>query len=161
MLEEIELKEKLIEEIGVHFERTSQIPPLAARIYALLMLCPRAGHSFDEIVELSKASKSSVSTNVNLLLSNGSIEYFTKTGERKRFFRLSKNYLKVKLKKDRDRVSKDLQIARKIDAFNIEYNKEKYEKHRVFGSLYKDYLEMHYTNLETTITKMNQLEKTV
>lgn len=161
VLEEKMFKEKLVEEIGVHFERTSDLPPLAARIYALLLLCPKDGHSFDEIVCLSQSSKSSVSTNINLLLNSGGIEYFTKPGERKRYFRLSKAYLKVKLKNDRDQAAKDLELAKKIDDFNIEFNKDKYNKHKNFGRLYKEYLEMHHANLVTIINKMNQLEKTI
>lgn len=161
MLEERVLKEKLVEEIGVYIEQDGPLSPLAARIYALLMLCPRAGHSFDEIVELSKSSKSSVSTSLNLLLTNGGIEYFTKPGERKRFFRLSKSYLKVNLKNSKDHISKELRMIKKVEQFNIRYNKEKYKKHKDFGKLYKEYLELHYANLENTINKMNQLEKTV
>src|SRR5699024_12490942 len=76
------------------------------------MLCPRSGHSFDEIVELSQASKSSVSTNINLLLNNGSVEYFTKPGERKRYFRLSKNYLKIRMENYKHQLEEELKIGR-------------------------------------------------
>lgn len=161
MLEERKLKEQLIEEVGVHIEQEGQLSPLAARIYALLMLCPQVGHCFDELVELSKSSKSSVSTSLNLLLSKGSIEYFTKPGERKRFFRLSRSYLKINLASNKERISKELQLIEKMENFNSRYNQEKYHTHKAFGRLYKDYLQLHYANLENTINKMNQLEKTI
>lgn len=154
-------KKKLVEDIGVYYEMNRQLPPLAGRIYGLLMLCPKSGHSFDDIVELSSSSKSSVSTNINLLLSTGSIEYFTKPGERKRYFRLSKNYLEVELNKYADEVSGELKLLDKIEGFNKTHNKEKYKKHKAFVELYKEYLGSQYDNLRNTINKMNQLEKTV
>lgn len=36
-------KEKLVEEMVVHFERLFNLPPLAARIYILLLLSDRDG----------------------------------------------------------------------------------------------------------------------
>lgn len=158
VLEEKKTREKLVEELGVCFEKNRQLPPLAARIYVLLMLSPRSGYSFDEVVELSQASKSSVSTNVNLLLSNGSVEYYTKPGDRKRYFRLSKDYLKVGLKKNRDRVAEELKILQKIDQYNKVFNLPKYEKHKDFRELYHNYLEQQYHSLEHIIDKMNQIE---
>ena len=158
-LTELEKKEKLVEELGVYLEKNHQLPPLATRLYALLMLCPRKGHSFDEIVELSQASKSSVSTNIKLLLNNGSVEYFTKPGERKRYFRLSKDYLKIRMERYREQLEEELKFFKKIDDFNIEYNQVKYQKHKDFGKIYKEYLENQYQNLESTIIKMNQLDR--
>lgn len=143
----------------MYFEKVFQLPPLATRIFALLMLCPRSGHSFDEIVELSKSSKSSVSTNLNLLLNRGNIEYFTKTGDRKRYFRLSKAYLKVSLKHYEKQLAEELSLLKKVENFNKTYNKVKYEKHRAIGILYKEYLEARHENLVSTINKMNQIEK--
>ncbi len=156
---ELEKKEKLVEEVGVYLEKTHQLTPLATRLYALLMLCPRSGHSFDEMVELSQASKSSVSTNINLLLNNGSVEYFTKPGERKRYFRLSKDYLKVRMETYRAQLEEELKFLKKIDEFNIEHNQVKYQKHKEFGEIYKEYLKNQYQNLKSTITKMNQLDR--
>lgn len=161
MADTLKIKEDLVEDVGVYFEKMHQIPPLAARIYSWLMLCPADGHSFDEIIELTQSSKSSISTNLNLLLKTGSVEYFTKPGDRKRYFRLSKNYLEVTLKQYEEKVSEELKLIKKIDKFNKRHNKVKHEKHKCFGKLYRAYLESHYKNLETTIRNMNNLEKSV
>lgn len=61
-------REKLIEEIGVHFESVYNLPPLAARIYAILIMGNEEGYSFEALVEEVAASKSTVSTSLNLLL---------------------------------------------------------------------------------------------
>lgn len=153
-----ERKEKLIEELGMYFEDTLQIPPLAARIFALLRLCPESGHSFDEIIELSKSSKSSVSTNIKLLLERGSIKYFTKCGERKRYFQVSKNHLVITLTGYKERVDKELMYLQQVTDFNHQYNPINYEKNRYFGRQYQQYLETQLQNLEDTINKMNQLK---
>lgn len=95
-------KEELIEMFGVHFENYHNLPPLGARILAALILdgC-RCGITFDDLVERMAASKSSVSTNLNLLLKLGKITYYTLPGDRKKYFKPSpfserlSNYMKM------------------------------------------------------------------
>lgn len=95
-------REELIEMFGVHFETVHHLSPLSARIFGTLIL--DAGNrkiSFDDLVELTGASKSSVSTNLNLLLKLGKINYFTVPGDRKKYYRPSPfserfdNYMKM------------------------------------------------------------------
>lgn len=151
-------KERLIEAIGVHFEKNLHLPPLASRIYALFILGSKTGHSFDEIIVLSQSSKSSVSTNINLLLQSGIVEYFTKAGDRKRYFRLKKNYLQINLAKTKQKIREELNLLEKIRDYNLEYNEEKYENYKKIGQLYRGYLSAQFEILESTLTEMNQLE---
>jgi DNA-binding transcriptional regulator GbsR (MarR family) len=83
-----EEKQEIIEMFGVHFEKTFNIPPLAARIIGTLIIegC-KSGLTFDELVNKIQASKSSVSTNLNLLQKMGKVNYFTKVGDRKKYFK--------------------------------------------------------------------------
>lgn len=95
-------REEIIEMFGVHFESTFDIPPLAARILGVLIIdgC-RSGLTFESLIEKLGASKSSISTNLNLLLKMEKITYFTVLGDRKKYYRpapLSNrlaNYLKM------------------------------------------------------------------
>lgn len=95
-------KNELIELFGIHFERLYNISPLGGRILATLVIdgC-KSGLTFDTLVEKMQASKSSVSTNLNLLLKTGRIEYFTVAGDRKKYFKAAplsqrlKNYLTI------------------------------------------------------------------
>ncbi len=95
-------KSELIELFGIHFERLYNISPLGGRILATLVIdgC-KSGLTFDTLVEKMQASKSSVSTNLNLLLKTGRIEYFTIKGDRKKYFKAAplsqrlKNYLTI------------------------------------------------------------------
>jgi len=78
---------ELIEKIGMYFEQGMQ--PAAARILALLIVSDSESLSFDRIRETLNLSKSSTSNGINFLLSVKKIEYFTKSGDRKRYFKWS------------------------------------------------------------------------
>ena len=54
-----EEKKQLIEDLGLNMEEQLRISPLAARIYALLVLSPEDGLMFDQIQDIIHASKSS------------------------------------------------------------------------------------------------------
>ena len=149
-------KQKLIEEIGVHFEKVHNLAPLAARIYILMILSPNDGHTFDEIIEITRASKSSVSTQLNLLLQTKKVEYFTKPGDRKRYFRASRTYLKNTLIEDLENIKEDIRLVEKLHDFNKQYNKEKYKKTGGVTLLYQEYLVAQKENLKRTIEEMNK-----
>lgn len=95
-------REELIEMFGIHFETLHHLPPLASRILATLILdgCSRQ-FTFEDFIEMTGASKSSVSTNLNLLLKLGKINYYTLHGDRKKYYRPSAfserfdNYIKM------------------------------------------------------------------
>lgn len=95
-------KEELVEMFGVHFESHHNLSPLASRILGLLIIdsC-KQGLTFEDLLERTGASKSSVSTNLNLLLKLGKIKYYTVPCDRKKYYRpapLSErlsNYLKM------------------------------------------------------------------
>jgi DNA-binding transcriptional regulator GbsR (MarR family) len=77
---------QLVEKLGVMFEGPG-LQPAAARITALLIVADKVELSFDEIRETLKLSKSATSNAVNLLLNVKRIDYITKPGDRKRYFR--------------------------------------------------------------------------
>ena len=81
-------KEKLIETFGVHFETLYNLPPLGSRILGSLIVdgCHK-GITFEELVERTNASKSSVSTSLNLLVKLGRITYYTLPGDRKKYYK--------------------------------------------------------------------------
>ncbi|MCG8310418.1 MAG: MarR family transcriptional regulator [Cytophagales bacterium] len=78
---------ELVEKIGIYFEQGMQ--PASARILALLIVSDHESFSFDEIREILNLSKSATSNAINFLLSVKKIEYYTKSGERKRYFKWS------------------------------------------------------------------------
>jgi hypothetical protein len=78
---------ELIEKIGIYFEQGMQ--PAAARILALLIVSDKDSFSFDEIREILTLSKSATSNGLSFLSSVNKIEYYTKPGDRKRYFKWS------------------------------------------------------------------------
>lgn len=80
-------QKELVEKIGIYFEQGMQ--PAAARILALLIVADEESFSFDEIREAQKLSKSATSNGINYLLSLKKIDYYTKPGDRKRYFKWS------------------------------------------------------------------------
>lgn len=151
-------KRKLIEEVGVHFEKVHQIAPLAARIYAIMILSPNDGNTFDEIMSITEASKSSVSTQLNLLIQLKKVEYFTKSGDRKRYFKASRMYLKNTLMEYQDAISEEIKLIEKITRFNSIYNQEKFKRTGEVTMLFKDYLIKQEENLQETIGKMSKIQ---
>ncbi len=81
-----EKQKELIEKLGVLCERDG-MQPAAARIVALLLVSDVTDLTFDNIREALQMSKSATSNALNLLLGTGKIEYITKPGDRKRYFK--------------------------------------------------------------------------
>jgi DNA-binding transcriptional regulator GbsR (MarR family) len=77
---------QLIERMGLILERMG-LQPAAARIDALLLVSDELELTFDEIREILKISKSATSNALNMLLTMERVEYITRPGERKRYFR--------------------------------------------------------------------------
>ena len=103
-----EKQRKLIEEVGVLHEQNG-MQPAAARILALLLVSARTELTFEEIYEALNLSKSATSNALNFLLSTGKVEYLTRPGERRRYFRF-------KLQSLKEGVQRSLAG---LDAFNI------------------------------------------
>lgn len=78
-------KKELIEQLGVHLEGEN-LAPVAARILATLILTGQEGITFDQLVCDLNASKSTISTHLDHLQSTSKVRYYTKTGDRKRYF---------------------------------------------------------------------------
>ncbi len=72
--------------MGVHSEK-SGTAPAQSRIMALLLVSDETELTFEEIYETLQISKSAASNAINALLATERIEYITKTGDRKRYFR--------------------------------------------------------------------------
>lgn len=149
----------LIEELGLYFERRHNLPPLAARIYAIMVLSSQDGFSFEELMEITQASKSSVSTNLNLLLQLKYLEYYTRPGKRKRYFRSSGSFLQNMLKERFETIISDLELTQKVNKFNQENNPENYRKKGYIGNIFHDFLEQEKLNIEQTLQRIRDFKE--
>jgi len=88
---------KLIKELSEHFEEEHELPPLASRIYSNLILSEVESLTFEEIINITSASKSSVSNQLNFLIEEGRVDFYFKNDKRKRYFKTNQDYLKKTL----------------------------------------------------------------
>ncbi|MFL0353259.1 GbsR/MarR family transcriptional regulator [Xanthomarina sp. GH4-25] len=86
-------KMSLVEKLGVHLENREQLAPVAARILSYIILTGKKGTTFEEMVSILCASKSTISTHLNHLQDLNKITYFTKTGDRKKYFVINSDTL--------------------------------------------------------------------
>lgn len=90
-------KEHLIERLGVYLESKEQIAPLAARILSNLILTGKKGVTFDNMVCGLGASKSTIFTHLTNLQASKKISYYTKPGDRKKYFIISSDAMLVSM----------------------------------------------------------------
>lgn len=86
-VERIRRQKELVETIGLRAEQEG-MQPVTSRVMALLMVMDREEFTFDEIVDELKISKSSASLALKTLQLRNIVEYTTRPGERKRYFRM-------------------------------------------------------------------------
>jgi DNA-binding transcriptional regulator GbsR (MarR family) len=158
-MDKISEKEELIELFGVHFEQLYLTPPLAARILAVLILdgC-KSGLTFEFLLERMQASKSSISTNLNLLLKMGHVYYYTQSGDRKKYFKAAplskrlKNYLSL--------IDNEKILIEKIIRYRSQNNTCVLESINLQNSIaYQEHLLKIEEVMKNTIQKFKEIEK--
>lgn len=154
-----QVKETLIEQFGVHFEKFYNLPPLAARIFSTIIINSREKDlTFEEILTITNASKSSVSTNIHLLLNTGKIEYYTICGDRKKYFKPAS--LTERIKQHLSLIRSEQNLIQKLKKYETDFNKPPITTElQNAANVYREYID----NLEVLITniihKIEELEK--
>lgn len=144
----IEFDKDLCCEMVKHYGKTYNLPPLAAKIYSYLIFdFERKGVSFDEFVEVFSASKSSVSTNLTLLLNLNIINDFNKIDERKRFFVLNEEYMKIRFEEIIAKMESELAIINKLKDFRKSTDENALKKYEI----YRDFFQNNIRNIKSTI----------
>lgn len=100
-----EKQKELIERIGVFHEHKG-LQPLVGRIIGLLLVHKDAEATFEEIVEMLGVSKSAVSNALTFLQAKDRITYYTKPGDRKRYFTLQMKNWSEELEKEMLEITK-------------------------------------------------------
>ncbi|WP_318310806.1 GbsR/MarR family transcriptional regulator [Flagellimonas crocea] len=152
-------KEEIIETLGVHLEQEQNLPPLAARIYAILILTDQDGLTFEDCLEKRGASKSSTSTSLNLLMNMGLITYFTKPGDRRRYFKTAKKktFFLSKLQENLKRVEAEKNIITLVLNYHKRYAPKKYEEGQLRTEVYLDYANENEKILKKSIKKLESI----
>jgi len=135
-----ERKKELVEKFGVFMERQENLPPIAARIFASLVINKEGGTTFDELVVFLAASKSTISTNIQLLSNRGMLTFYTKPGDRKKYFILSPESLLSRVEEDIIRYRTEYQIVKEITEFREEISELKADSINNNSYPYLDFL---------------------
>ncbi len=83
-----------IEETGRVFEKFG-LTPMQGRIMAYFANSDRPEATFSELVDFFRASKSSISTSLNYLLSIKMVDYKTYASERKKYFFITDAFFRI------------------------------------------------------------------
>lgn len=113
-------RKKLIEKLGVYFENKEHLAPLATRILSTLILTGKQGITFDGLVHELDASKSTISSHLTTLQAANRITYYTKPGDRKKYFTLIPDAMIQSMAE----MMKDWKCQRELHLEIMEYKQE-------------------------------------
>ncbi|MCZ4695218.1 hypothetical protein DWB61_10300 [Ancylomarina euxinus] len=142
-------KKELVEKFGLFMERQDNLPPIAARIFASLVVDRGEGTTFDELVTFLSASKSTISTNIQLLSNRGMLTFYTKPGDRKKYFILSPESLLARVDDEIVQYRMEYQIVKEIADFREEIHEANGDPTINKSYPYLDFLSNSLSLLET------------
>jgi DNA-binding transcriptional regulator GbsR (MarR family) len=146
---EPEIYQELIDFYGTLFN----LPPLSAKIYAFLIFdFEKKGFAFDDLVETFCASKSSVSFSIKFLLSNNLIKTINKIDERKRYFIINNDFVKIRFEEIANRMKQEIKILDQLNKFKEKQLVNENLSERYY--IYKSLLENNIENIEETLKKL-------
>ncbi|KXX70386.1 GbsR/MarR family transcriptional regulator [Flammeovirga sp. SJP92] len=151
----------LIEEQGVLFEKSYKLSPVAARVLSVLVINGSKGVTFDFLIEIVSASKATISSSLKTLSDRKMISYFTKPGDRKRYFTINKTFFISLLEEEAEKSRRSLAMHEKINEFKKLSNTlleddEKFEMPNSEPSLYARYLHGMINNLDSFIKDLKK-----
>lgn len=153
MNNKIKIEPEIYQELIDFYGGIFSLPPLSAKIYAYLIFdFDKKGHTFDDLVETFCASKSSVSSSVNFLLNANLIKTINKIDERKRYFIINEDFVKIRFEEIVNRMKREIKI---LDQLN-NYRESQLESSQLSErySIYRRLLEKNIENIENTLNKL-------
>ncbi|MDY0931252.1 MULTISPECIES: transcriptional regulator [Chryseobacterium] len=151
MKKSLEVDEKIFQDAVKFYGTVLNVPPLASKIYSYLIFdFDKVGITFDEFVEVFSASKSSVSTSLNLLINSELIIDVNKMDERKRYFFANDDYKKIRFEKIVQKMQDELILLDDLKNFRKTEHKEDDERIEVYKAL----LNKNITNIQESLNKL-------
>lgn len=151
MKKSLEVDEKIFQDAVKFYSTVLNLPPLASKIYSYLIFdFDKVGITFDEFVEVFSASKSSVSTSLNLLINSELIIDVNKMDERKRYFFANDDYKKIRFEKIVQKMQDELVLLEALKNFRKTEHKEDDERMDVYKAL----LNKNIANIQESLNKL-------
>ncbi|MBC73406.1 transcriptional regulator [Muricauda ruestringensis] len=152
-------KRELVEKLGILLEKKEHMAPVAARIFSYIILTGKQGTTFEDLVENLCASKSTISTHLNHLQDLRKLEYFTKTGDRKKYFIINTDF-NTMVQRITDMVEdwkREKQIHLEIMDYKKDVNVTLEEQNRFELDFHIDYIKF----LDGATSSINKLKETL
>lgn len=151
MNKSIEIDEKIFQDAVKFYSTVLNLPPLASKIYSYLIFdFEKVGITFDEFVEVFSASKSSVSTNISLLLNSQLIIDVNKMDERKRYFFANDDYKKIRFEKIVQKMQDELKLLDDLKNFRKTEHKGTDDRNEAYKAL----LNKSISNIQESLNKL-------
>lgn len=153
-------KKALVEELGITLEH-EQLAPVAARILVILILEGNQGMTFDGLVDALNASKSTISTHLDQMQATGKVEYFTKPGDRKRYFIISPTLMIRRIDQMISDWQREITLSEKILDYKTKWNQlhqkeEDFQHDLEFQKAYLDFIKEGAESIEKLRKKINK-----
>lgn len=121
---------ELVEKLGIFLEKKEQMAPVAARIFSYVILRGKQGTTFEDLVSNLCASKSTISTHLNHLQDLKKLSYFTKTGDRKKYFVINSDTMLQGISNMVEEWKNEKELHLEIKAYKEETNKTLEEENK-------------------------------
>ncbi|MFV0565917.1 MAG: GbsR/MarR family transcriptional regulator [Flavobacteriaceae bacterium] len=148
---------KLVEKVGISIEKKNHLAPVAARILAHVILTGKQGTTFEDLVDNLCASKSTISTHLNHLQDLKKIDYFTKTGDRKKYFVINRDTMLQDISNMVEEWKEQEQLHLEIIDYKKEVNKNLNEEEQFDFHFHKSFIQF----LEEAIKAVTKLKETI
>lgn len=144
-------QKELFYKIANYYGKTFSLPPLAAKIYAVLIFdFARKGITFEELLEKTSASKSSVSENLKVLSEKLLVVSKYGSSGRKRYFFVNEDHINIRFGEILNRLKEESEIVSEFIKIVPDNNIEFISRLEVFRSM----LDANYQNITKSLKKL-------
>lgn len=150
-------KADLVEKLGVHLEKKDHLAPVAARILSYVILTGKLGTTFEDLVNDLCASKSTISTHLSHLQDLKKISYFTKTGDRKKYYIINRDTMLQGISNMVEEWKNEKELHIEIKAYKEETNKTLEEENKFELGFHDSFIGF----LDGAISSIIKLKETV
>ena len=154
----MESRDGIFQDMSANYAEMFNFPPLTANIFTYLIFdFEQKGFTFEDILEATNASKSSVSNSLNRLLQTSHIEFICKIGDRRRFYRINKEIFQIQFQEQLNHLKKNKSILERFAQFRQSKVGEDIhaEKMRIHHKMLEETIRLH----EETMDKMKEINE--
>jgi DNA-binding transcriptional regulator GbsR (MarR family) len=146
--------EKLIQQYTLHYQENFKLSPLQSKIFAYVLIYGRKNDiTFEQVIDYTKACKSSVSTSLNFLIDQKRIVYNNKPNDRKKYYKINK--LSNTLEHAQKTISQELLLIEDMLAYFNETAQTLDDNKQVNNiKLFKEHLQQISLTINNTLNKI-------